>query len=463
MPVAAGAIFYKLGTGSLQGDEAIYAALSRAIVDHGGWVVMHFNSSPWLEKPPLYVWTSAVLYRLFGANEFWTRMPAAVSAMGMLLFTYLLARRLFGRPAGLVAATVALLTPPLLFTSRFGNVDMMLTMFTVAAIYAYVRTQADARYWIACGAACGLAVMTKGAGAGVAVLPLAALMLIDMARGRLSRGRWLLAGIAVGLAIAIPWHLAALLQAPEVFWGQYLGKNVVARVAVPLEGHVGGPLFYVAVLASTYEPWLPLLVVAAWLALGAAWRREADTHVALIPMALTFVLYSLAVRTKQNWYILPMYPFAAILVGYAAVRVQQTWPRLLRLGGAAAAAAAVVLVAVPSTRHRVAHYLGDTYARPTYAVAATAALSHDNPAPAGQPLLVLAGLLEREHYPVAPVFYSDRPLVLLARPGDALAYLAGYEHVDAVLDDAAVAGLTAQGVSLRILGRVDGDVYVRLG
>ena len=77
--VAALALLWKLGAGSLAAwDEAIYAQVSKEILRSGDWLTPHWQYQPWFEKPPLFLWSTAFLYRLFGINEFWARVPAAL-------------------------------------------------------------------------------------------------------------------------------------------------------------------------------------------------------------------------------------------------------------------------------------------------------------------------------------------------------------------------------------------------
>jgi hypothetical protein len=73
--VFAGFIFFwRLGEPALKDwDEAIYAEVSKEILLTGNWIDLQCDGKPWLEKPPLTLWLTAILYRLFGVNEFWSR------------------------------------------------------------------------------------------------------------------------------------------------------------------------------------------------------------------------------------------------------------------------------------------------------------------------------------------------------------------------------------------------------
>src|SRR3712207_8573872 len=44
--------------------------LSKEMARGGDWLTPHWEYRPWFEKPPLFMWTTALLYRLFGVGEF---------------------------------------------------------------------------------------------------------------------------------------------------------------------------------------------------------------------------------------------------------------------------------------------------------------------------------------------------------------------------------------------------------
>src|SRR3972149_5023847 len=94
--------FVNLGFGEIQEwDEALYAVRAKAIVQLGDWPTKDLTG--WLDQtaysvgglysaahPPLYIWLTAITYRLFGITEFTTRLWAAVFGSGIVVIMYLL-------------------------------------------------------------------------------------------------------------------------------------------------------------------------------------------------------------------------------------------------------------------------------------------------------------------------------------------------------------------------------------
>jgi len=71
----------KLGMPLLDPDEGLYASIAQEMLTRGDWVIPHINGIPYLEKPPLYFWLTALTFQLFGPSEWATRLWSAVSAL----------------------------------------------------------------------------------------------------------------------------------------------------------------------------------------------------------------------------------------------------------------------------------------------------------------------------------------------------------------------------------------------
>jgi hypothetical protein len=59
-------------------DEGRYSEIPREMLTDGDWVIPHLNGLDYIEKPPLQYWATALIYRLFGVNEFSARLYTAL-------------------------------------------------------------------------------------------------------------------------------------------------------------------------------------------------------------------------------------------------------------------------------------------------------------------------------------------------------------------------------------------------
>src|SRR5215831_7218240 len=106
-------IFYRLGEGSFYDwDEAWYAQISKEMLVSNDWVVLHYNGFPFLHKPPLYFWLTAMTYKLVGVTEFAARFWSAVFGFGVMFLTFFLGLRLRSWAVGAAAVVLLLLVSP---------------------------------------------------------------------------------------------------------------------------------------------------------------------------------------------------------------------------------------------------------------------------------------------------------------------------------------------------------------
>jgi 4-amino-4-deoxy-L-arabinose transferase-like glycosyltransferase len=257
-----------------------------------------------------------VLFKFFGIAETWVRLPSAVAAIGTAWISYLLGARIYSRAVGVIAAGVLLSGYHFVGAARFGTTDVLLTFFTYLAIYAAERTRENGRWWILAGVAMGLGIMTKGAAGVIAPAIIGITLLITGRIGATLRDRGFWFGALAGLAVALPWHLAVYLAHGEVFLAKYIGYHVLERTAKPLEGHVGGPAYYIYVLFLRFAPWAWLVPVGIVCATR-EYLADRSRSPALLVAAAFVLLLTTAVKTKLEWYIVPIYPALAVLIALA--------------------------------------------------------------------------------------------------------------------------------------------------
>src|SRR5688572_27596536 len=292
--IAAIALLWKLGGSSLAAwDEAIYAQVSREIVQNGDWLTLHWQYQPWFEKPPLFIWITALLYRLFGISEFLARLPSALSGIALIGVTSLIGKLIYGKSVGLMAAVILLTCYHFLSFSRFGTMEVMLALFTYSAIYAYLRVNNESqRWWYLVWSACALALMVKGAGGFIAP---AAIILALVFDGRISaavRSRHFWQGVLLALLIVAPWHVLMYVWHGRVFADEYLGYHVIARSTRTLEGHPSGYFYYVGKLVDGFFPWCLLVPFAVFSDIRKKLKDQSRSWILLLLSMLVFGLYT---------------------------------------------------------------------------------------------------------------------------------------------------------------------------
>lgn len=319
-------------------DEPRDAEIAREI---GFTAVPTLNGAPFLEKPPLYFWTVAASYKLFGVSASAARLPSILFSWGTWLFTFLLARRMFGAAAGLYA-TLILGTMVMFFDiSHKSAVDNALVFFTTATFYwLYIGYRSEekklygylAAYLFAFGA-----LMSKGLVGLALTAPAFVTFLVWQKKYReILRSQPWLALLVIGTGATI-W-LAYLTPELRHTWlidnhlGRFTGKFAAS-------GH-NRPFFYYAVASFyAFAPWtLALIPTLVWAVKPV---DTADKRFLLSWLAVGVLILSLA-STKREIYLLPILPAAAILIAawFYQVDARPKWATgLLRVFAAVLAVA----------------------------------------------------------------------------------------------------------------------------
>src|SRR6185369_2997741 len=281
------------------------------------------------------------------AARLWTGLLGLVGvALG-----FFAGRRLFGAPAGAAAAALLAGSPLYLAFGQFNTLDMGVSVFLSAAVFAFAiaqspGAQATRRGWMLAGwAACALAVLSKGL-IGI-VLPAATVALYVLVRRdwalllRLELAR----GTAVFLVITAPWFIAVSLRNPE-FAHFFFVQEHFQRFTTTMHHRVHPAWYFLPVLAGGVAPFL-FVVAAGW---WAALRRPGPGFSPSLFLALwvlvVFVFFS-ASGSKLPGYILPLVPALAVLGGAYVARAT---PRRMLLAQSAVMAFLGVALAAAAPR-----------------------------------------------------------------------------------------------------------------
>ena len=339
-------LFFDVGARVLaSNDEARFAVLARDILRHGTWLLPRLGETPYLNKPPLVAWLIALASWPTGEVTQSTAVwPSLLAALGIVLVTWWIGRRLWGQAVGLTAGFVVLTMHGVFTQARTAMPDIVLCLAMTGAMAAFVGAEfgGQPRAMLVCHLLLALGFLAKGPAAllGLAVIAVHGLVTRD--------GPWLrrlapLRGAVVIVPVIAPWWLAALTSRGAGFvqgtvvtdWLQWFRPSGRLNVQALLE-----PL--AQTLAITL-PWSPLLVIAVVAVIRARDRLPAGT-VAFVLAWLGVILAIVAVSSQQRMrYYLPLCPAAALLVAVWYHRILAR--RSAVVGWAAAAAVAVGLVA----------------------------------------------------------------------------------------------------------------------
>jgi uncharacterized protein (TIGR03663 family) len=139
--------FYDLGARVMSHDESLHTLYSWNLYAGKG-----YQHDPLMHGPSLFHIT-ALMYFLFGDNDFTARIGPAVFGIAMVILPYWF-RPWLGRVGALAVSFMILISPGLMYYSRYIRHDTFLDFFTLLMIlsfFQYMRTRANR--WLYLGAA----------------------------------------------------------------------------------------------------------------------------------------------------------------------------------------------------------------------------------------------------------------------------------------------------------------------
>jgi 4-amino-4-deoxy-L-arabinose transferase-like glycosyltransferase len=311
--------FYQLGQRPLwEYDEAMHAQVAKEMMQRGDWCTPVFNGENFYDKPVLHFWLVLGSYLLLGVNELAARLPSALLGILGALLVYLWARTLYGSLAALLSALVLATSVEYVILSQNIIHDLSLTVCINLALFLFHRASRDNGFtrisFVLFYAALGCAVLAKGPIGMLLPGLIIFLYLLKTKQWHLILNRYLVAGTAVFLIIALPWYIIMALRHDD-YLQAFLIKGNIARFFSRSTSHKEPFYFYIPMLAIGFFPWSVFIPSALFLHFQSfRQRKDKDSFFLLLAAVAPLVFFSLS-RSKLPTYILPVFPALAILVG----------------------------------------------------------------------------------------------------------------------------------------------------
>jgi 4-amino-4-deoxy-L-arabinose transferase-like glycosyltransferase len=406
--IAGVVLLARLGDGNLANfDDGYYAQKAKEMIRGGDWITPHFAGQVRLDNPPLYLWTVAAGFLVFGFTTLGAQLSSALAGIGCVAMVMRLARRLgldsFGAWG---AGVILLLSPYFLKYSQRAMMDVALTLLFLVALDGYLEGCDGPRWgWVVLGAATGAGMLMKSV-LGAFPLAVAGVHTVSIRRFRAAMPGLLIAA-ATAAAVGLPWFTYQCLTHGDRLVSEHFRWLIWSRgfVEPGSTGSGSDPFGYFTRLASVHWIWLPLVVCGLWLvsarAFGAQASETDQSAARLLVVWLTVVLGIMSAgHVKKLWYVMSIFPCLALLAASAVSSLvrSEVARRRIEIGGTAILAAAAILWAttpIGAARPR----------EPDLVRMALAAKAH---APAGEKVVNL----DADYWEIANqfLFYSDRDL-----------------------------------------------------
>lgn len=325
------------------------AVVAMSMLNQHNWILPINNGFDIPYKPPFFQWCIAAFSLVTGhVSEFTSRLPSALSLIIMLCAGALFYAKRKNNNVSLLAAIITLTAFEVHRAGTNCRVDMVLTMFIVCALYAlYEWWERGCRRlpWIAVLCMSG-ATLTKGP-VGM-VLPCFVMFVFMLftawQQGKLcGRIIWkttykLFLSAVLASVLPLIWYWAAYRQGGDQFMALVMDENVGRFLGKMKAVTHANPWHYnFLMLIAGWLPWtLPLLLslfVLPWRKFANSFTkgestgkvtlksrimaamRKADAVQVFTWLSFLLILFFYCIpKSKRGVYLLPCYPFMAVLI-----------------------------------------------------------------------------------------------------------------------------------------------------
>ncbi len=351
------------GLGLVGADEPRYAQIAHEMLDRfdsahtvkgrlEACVTPYLYGRPWLEKPALYYWRAMFLFQEFGVHDWSARLPSASFAFIMAALIYLHMRRF--RPGGhLDAALITVACAGIIGFARGASTDMqMAAPFSIGLLGWYAWYETDSKFWLFdIYFFTGVATLAKGPVAPfLAIVIIVAFAALRREWSIVKRSLWW-PGVALYLAIVLPWFIAVQNDNPT-FFREFFWEHNLERFATNRYQHEQPFWYYFVVVLLALMPWTVVAVralidgiqtsVAEWRLRHAAMAKrkpnrpgDAFPEFLVIWAFIPIIFFSFS-QSKLPGYVLPSIPPITILIGDYLYRKRATGLNRWELAGHAA-------------------------------------------------------------------------------------------------------------------------------
>jgi 4-amino-4-deoxy-L-arabinose transferase-like glycosyltransferase len=321
----------------LEPDGALYACISKNIAKSNNWVDLFGNGEPFLDKPHLPFWITALSFKCFGYNSFAYKFPSILCFLVGCFYLYKLTSLLYNKTIAQLALLVYAASLHVILANFDVRAEGYLTTFIIAATY-FMYKALDAKKWFYSIAMAAIyiaaAMMTKGI---FVLISIASGFVIYFIANRqwhhfTSSKWWIL--IALSFLLISPELYCLYMQFdkhPELlvfdthgvsgikffFWDSQFGRFFNNG---PIKGE-GDILFFVHTMLWAFLPWAVILIFAL---VGFFVPKQKivfnKSSILNAGAVTTFLLFSLS-KFQLPHYIVIFFPHLSVIVAFFIIKL----------------------------------------------------------------------------------------------------------------------------------------------
>ena len=311
--------FYGIGKYPLLDiDETRYVNMAREMFRTKDFLTLYLNGDYFFEKPPLYFWIECISFKLSGAvSELSARLPMVLLSLLPTCLLFSLCQKVKSKRFAIITTAVLLTSLEYMFLTKIAILDSILTSLVTSSVlcffYTFYAEEKNKKYfWLLTYVLSAFAVLAKGIpGIAVPALVITVSTIVFKTYKETFKYSW---GIFVFLLVTLPWHIIMLNLHGSLFFQEYIIKHHIMRFLGSDVIHRNEPwYFYLLTLLWGLFPHV-FVLLAKGLNIKNFEFKDKFLTLNLIAVLVILIFFSSS-GAKLITYILPIYPFAAVLIG----------------------------------------------------------------------------------------------------------------------------------------------------
>ncbi len=311
--------FYHLGIYPLLDvDETRYVNMAREMFNTKDYLTLYLNGEYFFEKPPLFFWLECISFKLLGGvSELTARLPVVVLSLLPMALLFFLCKKARGIKFAIITCAVLCTSLEYMFLTKVAILDSVLSSFVVSSVLCYFYTfyveEKNKKYFFFLTYVfSALAVLAKGIpGVAIPCIVVALSTFIFKTYKETLKNSW---GIIIFFIITLPWHLIMLSKYGALFFDEYIIKHHILRFLGSDVIHRTEPwYFYIVTILWGLFPHT-LVFLSKITKINKIHKQDKFLTLNIIASLSILLFFSLS-GAKLITYILPVYPFLAVLIG----------------------------------------------------------------------------------------------------------------------------------------------------
>lgn len=309
--------FFNLGKAPLENwDEAWYAEVTKQILRTKEFIVLSWNHAVWLDKPPMYMWISALVSSFIGLSEFSMRFISALSGVIIVMLVVWYSQKKFGLVPALLAFLSLALNNVFVWRMRSGNIDVFVTLLILLTYFVLISKHKYKYKYPLLGLLFAFIYLTK---ASLVMFPLSIFLLHELIFERnkiLKQYREYFKLFFIFFLLPGIWLLLGYMKVGATFSDYYLFNSDQGVATTSFMKF--NTAYIMHAYYSLQRRFFYVFIFGTLFAI----RYIKDSKIFLLLLYSIALLLQLSFTEKDNnWYLIPSIPFWSMLIAYGVYHI----------------------------------------------------------------------------------------------------------------------------------------------